>query len=442
MVSSLNLVKFDVKCDADNKYFHKKVQAGFDMDFDHVKVLPDQYKYFLMVASSNIMFGFTMSDQTDSFDNWFELDSPAAGPGHSTHFRDYRFYELQSSFRCLHPSILFYSQVNRTNNTCHLTRQEDGKPREVPEGDNSCKLCASPHGIQYYLQLASDKSSLRRLDRSKILHGFNQMHLRIVSMVSHTETVKSRANVYLRGQLRTLRFGFAGLKKLVLDFDKYFPYELSRVDPANADGLEIQIKSHKSSRFVYPKALRSTSVFGGFVSKRHNGEHVLSLFLVQKSRNVLLSNVFQSASAADSGKGLAGDSVFSRNKTVFRHAGFEYQISKYKQVSQNPEAGETGEAQKYSSYVQMLRAMLDQISMGVFPKSQNESRRDTLGGLADFDEPGYKFKQASKVVRTGPQTSQPECNSLAEQGLFAKKSNIMELGLTAGSPFRPDKNRI
>lgn len=430
MVNSLNLIKFDVTRNQAAKYFQKQVKMGFNMDFHWLQMIPDYYKYFILLASTNIIFGFTKDDQTESFDYMFSLIKSKTDPNDAFFFRDYHYYEQHSSLRCIHPSVILYSQINHVNNLCHLKRQTGQSPPGMLRVEESCRLCGSPHGIQYYLQSRPDKFNFRRLERSKMTQSSKKLYLRISTMVNFSETIKSRANVYLQHRLRTFRFKFAAYKKLVLEFEKYFPYELARVRATKAPELEFSIKMHKASRLLYPKALRISPVFGGFVNERHNGSHIITLFLVQKSRNILLSNVLQPALAGDSHEKLVDHSYISQGDSVVQRSAFAYKISEYRRAS--PGADQT-QSKRFSAYTQMVRAMLGEISSSIFFNDQTQSKRDVLSKFRDVGESHSEFKSADKVVRAEFHSDQFECRNLADQGFFERRSNLMELGNVAGN---------
>lgn len=427
-MNSLNLVKFDVKRHEANKYFQKSVKLSFVMDFDQVRVVPDYYKYYIMVASSNIILGFTMGDETEPFR--FDRSSGPIRPfsDNMAYFRDYRYYELESSFKCIHPALILFSAINHQNRFC--VREPPKKEKQAGLSSvQSCKLCATPHGVLFFLQFPLDKFSFVALDKADIMYNFKKMSLKIFSMLNYTEIINSRARLYLQTQMRSFRFKFVAYKMLVLEFDKYFPYELARVSPVRARNLEIDSKTHKRSRVVYPKALRVAPILGGFISKRYNGNHILNLFLIQKGRNILLSNVFQSAISGDAEEEFAGHSYLAHGAETAPGGRFSYRVSKYRQA--NPRF-EVRNAKRFSPFVQMLESVFGQF-LDSFGKSDFETRAKVLDRFKDIKKEDLGQRKMDKVVSVGFQDNQLECRSLVEQGLFGDRSNLMELGNVKGN---------
>ena len=307
-MSTLSLIKFDIGREGASEVFQKQLDERIMLDFENMQIVADHYKFFILVATPQIVIGLSMQDRKARL-GFCDGQSQAGGRAEESAYRDHQYYVDSSSLSCIRPSVIFYRQLTRRDDVCHFKTSPGERQHSRLESSPMCSECAASTGIHEILRTRVTPVFLQATSPQTLQLGkLFQIHT-LFDKNYFTSMLSARMSVYLSKTMRHLDLYFMESGSMRLDFDKYFPYDVSRIAPKRTKNVRVQVDSFRRTQFLFPRALKSPSLLGGVVSVRSRKQDVLDLLIVQKGQNTLLTNRFQALSGGEASSGNLASSL-------------------------------------------------------------------------------------------------------------------------------------
>ena len=433
--NTINIVKFDTRRMERIVYYQKKVQHQLDLNFRSMVIGSDYYKYYIMVAFPNCIIGFDYRNQTfepDYSTNYaysvnLELFRPM------TNFRfDYKFYEVFCNFKCIHPSVIFFNNINRFYNfqlSFGLNSYSFKVNNFVDFSKSHRRSCPENKTVLFYMDVPSIPMAIEPVQAPERDENKEIMFHQTRPQRDQVDIIKSKTKLYLEKTLRSFVVSILPNGKLVLPFRDYLPYSLTKVQPLAAEGFDLEVKLNHDSRFLFPKTLSNSSIFAGIINRKPSGLDMLNIVLIQGGRNVLFSNLLQTSSFHNDQASVRKFSYINRDERVRRGVNFDFQIKK----------GATSEFDfLIENKDQLARYYLQEL--GLHFNFEDDFQ------FEDFDNYWNYIRQQQKklekslkgndVLNFGSQDSQCDSQIFKGHFMFREKKNLMELLALKGEMTR------
>lgn len=296
-----------------------------------MNLVSDDHKYFIMVASPNIITGFSSQDKLKG--SWhFDSDRMQKKKNGSLlekiFFRDYIFYNYYNNFKCINPTILIYNDINKLDQFCFFKPSSNRQITEFDREENNCFACTNPHPISYYLQETIANENLNYTPQCHRSTNKYKSSNSTIEVIKNTNIINNKSNVYLQYKMRRFTVSFVTNGHLKLEFENYFPYDTSKIQALPNSNLNLRTRVFDNEIFFFPKPLHPTSVYGGVILRKSSGLDIINMFLIQNDKNLVLSNLFHSNIFPGNELGNNVYSYFNETDQQVKRDKFNYQTLK------------------------------------------------------------------------------------------------------------------
>lgn len=439
-LNTVNLIKFDTLRQEHIMYYRKIMTTQFLLDVHLAKVFPDTNKYYILIASHNMIIGFNHRNFRLRPD--YEKDTHEHGRKtrqlRKFYYQNYNYYEDSSDFRCLHPSIQIFNTLNEHYNFgfIHATKTPAKSRRFRFKSDDNFAFteCTPNESIldtmkffykPDYVSKVDFTASFSRISKSDSLtKTVKKVSNFFMSTPSEMASLNYRSKLYLMKKLRNIRVFLMNNVNLNLDFNKFFPYALSEVHPLENNLFHVETKTFNKDQLIYLKDLSKSSIFRGIINRKSSGFDIISLALIQGGRNVLLSNVFHT-NRANPNSSAFPDVAFKPNRPVLEKETFDYQIETKEMKAKNIYSFQNA-SNLTEFYLHELGLTFE---LGVAGNSREV--RD-YWKVQDDQQKLLSHSVLKRGLIRVLENGQGECADLYKEYLFRDRKNLMELTLLKG----------
>lgn len=432
-LNTVNLIRFDSKRQKNITFYQKIMRKEFRLDIRHVKIMPDHYKYYILVASQNMIVGFNYENYKlrPEYADTTKNGLSALDRLRESKFLNYHFYNQISNFKCLHPALIFFESLNRNYNFCFIHQRNSeyvvNRVKFVGMEDSNFNECLRNKPLLSIMKTRFNRDYITKVElpdanaktfRDKIKKKYNHFFL---SINSEIEAIAFRSKVYLEQTLRKFDVRLINHVSLKLPFSEYFPYTLSAIQPRESDGFRISVKTHKQKKLVFLRELRQSTFFVGMINSKSSGVDILNLFLIQGGRNVLFSNIFQTKVQDHPKHEQRFPSQIDRDREVHQRGTFVYQVQ--------TKAGAAKDINSFQSALNLTNFYFKEFGLNIVPGAQDsrEKLREYWRQIDQEQKSLSTYSMDSEIIRVGRQDKQGDCQLLQDTFLFRQKKNLIEL---------------
>jgi hypothetical protein len=407
---------------------------SFEFDVETMNVEADHFKYYILLVFPNIIVGFDYKDGSTypKYEPNFKsaiLDEGTQNPGdqkteNSKTELNYEYYETMSSFKCIHPSIIFYMNNNDLSEI-ELVHKYNPNSFDKYYGFLDISLmdwvkCPNPKSLIGYLNHSFDIESIRSVATPKTNIEGNIMRNQNREIDHESEIIASKTSLYLQKKLEKISIISLTNSKMIFPLKNFFPYPLTKIEPISIPGFSIELKLHQKDTFLYPKILNNSSIYRGIINKKSQGYDLLNIVLIQGGRNVLLSNEIQGLHENLHQNTSEKYSFISKTKPSIKKETFEYQVKKQKKSNSK-------DVSLFSDNLnQMAEYYLKELGLdfGYLQQSINTAYWDTVKKEQKLLKENLKGKS---VIHLGGHDLHGDCKKYKNEYFFRKRKNLMEL---------------
>ena len=426
-LNTINIIKFDTRRLKQIVYYQKEINRDVVVDLNQMIIRTDYYKYYILIAFPNCIIGFNYKNQSFypdySTDYIYGMNQELTSPKEPIQ-KDYHFYEINSTFKCLNPAIIFYRNINRFNESSLIHSVNPYlmvKGKFVNFKNMNFKGCPPSKPISTFMETFMKDSGIMSM-KPPIKDEFNDIiDKQTRSESNQDQIINIKTSLYLQKKLKTFIVTLMPNSKLELPMKYYFPYSLASIQPIQTEGFSLEFKLNNDSKFLFPKILSNSSIYRGIINKKSSGVDVVNIILIQGGRNVLYSNLLQSSSfKADQGDSKKF-SYIEPNEPVLKGNTFRYQIKSKAQFN--------GNAFNFKQNSTIANHYLKELGLDL-GFSSNNAKEDINNYWKSQKKHQMSLEKSLKkkqVINFGASENQGDCNLFQNEFMFREKKNLMEL---------------